>query len=99
MKRAYLLVYNITFGPRDRLKKWADASPLVVTWRFDLPSCMYLISESTAAELCKDIERVLGARGRYLITEIADNRQGRLPAETWQFLRTKSHKASQNQVS
>lgn len=92
MKKAYLLVHNLGVGTRAEVKKWADESALVATWRYDLPCSIYLISESTAAELCQDLERVLGQGGRYLITEVTDNRQGRLPADTWYLLRYKRHK-------
>lgn len=92
MRRAYLLVYSDLLGSRETIKAWADQSPLVKTWRYDLPHCFYLISDATASELDGDLEGFLGKRGRYLITEIDENRQGRLPADTWYLLRNKFHR-------
>lgn len=92
MRRAYLLVYSMTLGTREVVRKWADESNQVITWRYDLPYAIYLISEASASELAADLESVLGPRGRYIIIEASDNRQGRLPAESWHLLRHKRHK-------
>ena len=89
MRRAYLISFGPEDGMRSRIKRWADTSELVVFWRTDLPYCFYLTSESTAAELCQDLERAIGKRGRYLVTEISENREGKLPAETWYLLNHK----------
>ncbi len=93
MKRAYILVYSSDTADRDTIKRWADESPLVPTWRIDLPYSIYLITEASVLELYKDLDHTLGGCGRYIITEISDNRQGRLPLDTWQFLRNKQTQA------
>jgi len=90
--KAYVIVFNSVAGPRDRIKQWADKSPLVHTWRGDLPMALYVLSESSASELAKDLESKLGKTGRYLILEIGENRQGRLPQESWYLFRHKQHK-------
>jgi len=92
MKRAYLLVYNPLQFSRSVIKDWANGSYLISMWRYDLPHCIYLVSEASAAELAADFEAIVGALGRYLITEIADNRQGRLTAESWYLFRHKKRK-------
>jgi hypothetical protein len=92
VRHTYLPIHDIILGTRFRVKMWADKSPLIITWRYDLPFCMYLVSESTAGELCQDLENVFGKRGRYLITEVSENRQGRLPAESWYLMRHKRRK-------
>jgi hypothetical protein len=93
MKKLYLLVYNDSMAPRDVMKAWANLSEHVITWRYDLPHCIYLVSEATAAELSEELQSFLGTDGRYLITEISENRQGWLPADTWYFFRNKKAKA------
>jgi len=89
MRKVYLLVYNYARGSRDTLKEWADKSSLVITWRYDLPNCFYLISEASAHDLDADLQNKLGKRGRYIIAEITDNRQGLLPPKSWQLMRDK----------
>ncbi len=94
MRRVYLLIYTGGLAIRIKIKLWADNSPLVKTWRTDLPNTYYLVSESTAAELAADIERSIRKMGRYLILEASDNRQGRLPTESWYLMRHKRKKPS-----
>ena len=96
MKKAYVLIYSDSLGARDQVKAWADGSLFVDTWRIDLPHTIYLISEATAQELHEDLEEHLGAKGRYLIMEASDNRQGRLTSESWYLLRNKAHKPKVN---
>jgi hypothetical protein len=92
MRRAYTLIYNSTLGTFEEVKKWATDSKQVVTWRYELPNCFWLISENSAVEIHEDIERQFGTRGRYIVTEVTDNRQGRLTTEGWYLLRNKVHK-------
>lgn len=93
MRKAYILVYNDSVGSRDIVKNWADQSSKVLLWRYDLPHCFYLISEATAAELHADLEASLGRRGRFLITEISENRQGLLTPDTWYLIRNKERES------
>lgn len=92
MKRAYLLLYSNAIGDRAKVKQWVDSSPLVITWRYDLPNCFYVISEATAQELSDAFREFTGPTGRFLFIEASDNRQGFLPPETWHLLRYKAHK-------
>jgi len=92
MRKLYLLIYNDFMGDRELLKRWADNSSIVITWRYDLPHCFYLVSEASASELSEDLKSILGAKGKFLITEVSENRQGWLPADTWYFLRNKKTK-------
>ena len=90
MRKVYLLAYSDQAGLRDRIKRWADRSELVVTWRTDLPNTFYLVSEADAEELCDDLTEHMKKPLRFIITEIAENKQGRLPRETWYLLRNRS---------
>jgi len=89
MNRVYLLVYADSLWDRESVKSWADTSPLVETWRYDLPNCFYLVSDATAADLSRDLRERLSSQGRFLITEVAENRQGALPTDSWYFLNRK----------
>lgn len=92
MRKAYVLIYSDQIGSRDAVKAWADKSKLVITWRYDLPHCFYLISTSTATELANDLRSTTGETGRFLITEASENRAGWLPSDTWYLLRHKKNK-------
>jgi hypothetical protein len=92
MTKAYVLIYNDTVGTREEIKEWADKSPHVQTWRYDLPNCFYLISDASAQEVDEDFENYFGKKGRYLILEATANRQGLLPMDTWYLLTHKKHK-------
>lgn len=88
MKKAYLLVYSDSLGSRNAVKECLSAIESVITWRYDMPNCFYIISERTAAEIYIEIKGYLG-NGRFLITEISDNRQGRLTRDSWNFIKFK----------
>lgn len=92
MRKVYLLVYSSMAGARDEIRDWADSSRLVISWRYDLPSSFYLISESTASDLANDLRDYTGRTGRFLITKVSEDRAGWLPPETWYLLRHKKHK-------
>jgi hypothetical protein len=90
VRRAYLLLYSADIGDRAFVKKWVQESPLVLTWRYDLPNCFYVISEASAQDLCDSFRAYTGPKGRFMFMEASDNRQGFLPADTWYLLRNKS---------
>ena len=92
MRRAYILIYSSTTGGRETVRKWANKDPNVLTWRFDMPNSFYLISESTADDLAKSLRAFTGPRGRFLIAELGENRQGWLPPATWYLLKNKANK-------
>jgi hypothetical protein len=93
VKKAYALIYGSTLGTMEDVKKWATASSVVVTWRYELPNCFWLISENSAQEIHDDISKAFPSKSRrYIVTEIDDNRQGMLTPEGWYLLKNKVHK-------
>ncbi len=92
MKKAYIFIYSDATGGRDAVRAWVNDEPTVVHWRYDMPHSYYIISESTAEELYSSFINYNGKKGRFLIVEASDNRQGLLPAETWYLLRNKKKK-------
>jgi len=89
MRKAYLLVYSDSTGGLEAIRTWAGREKAVLHWRYDMPHSMYLISERSAADLAASLTQALGRKGRFIITEIIDNRQGLLPKDTWNLLREK----------
>lgn len=87
MKKLYIFNYSDTAGSREEVKKWLDQEPEINTWRYDLPHCFYLISEASASQLSKSFIDFNGKKGRHLIAEITDNRQGLLTTESWAIMR------------
>lgn len=89
MRKAYLLVYSSRLGSRAEVTEWLNAMPKVINWRFDMPNCYYLISESSATELSVRLREIAGKDGRFLVSEITSNKSGWLPKETWNLIRNK----------
>ena len=54
-----------------------------------MPHAFYIISEKDAAFLSASFTTWNGQKGRFLIVEASDNRQGRLPRGTWYLLHNK----------
>jgi len=92
MRKAYLLVYANSLGTRNEVKDCVDNLPEILTWRYDMPNCFYLISEYDAQDISNAIRSYLGNKGRFLISEVTDNKQGWLPSKTWYLLNNKKHK-------
>ena len=89
MRKSYLFVNSDNLGTREQVKDCVDNLREVIHWRFDMPNCFYLISESSAVRLAYLIRGVLGNH-RFLITEIkSNNKQGWLPQTTWDLINNK----------
>lgn len=94
MRRSYLFVYSDATGGKDAIRAWLNSEPDVIHWRTDMPHSFYLISEADAATLSQSFMAFNGKKGRYLIIEAGDNRQGLLPSDSWYLLRHKQRKSS-----
>jgi len=88
MKKAYILVYSNDLGTREIVKNTIDSMKIIDIWRYDLPNSLYLISESTADEIAREIRERLGDK-RFFITEISTNKQGWLPRKSWNLINNK----------
>lgn len=84
--KCYLLIFNNQFGTRLEAIEIVKKVSIVNSWRCDMPNAIYLKSDSSAQELC-DAIRKIKAQGRFLVSEISDNRQGYLTSETWSFIK------------
>lgn len=92
MRKAYILLYSEATGGRDTIREWCNREPKILHWRYDMPYSFYLISEADAADLAESLGNHLQKKGRFLIVEASENRQGWLPSETWYLLRNKRRK-------
>jgi len=92
MKMAYLFLYNDEVGTREKITQVLDRMSRVITWRYDMPHCYYVISESTAEELHQQFQLINGNLGRYLFIEASANRQGWMLKDTWYLLTNKTHR-------
>jgi hypothetical protein len=87
--RTYVVACNGIVGDSETLIKWADHSKLVVNWRIELTSCIYVCSYGSADDLANDFkadhaEQQKGAF--FLVMQVHDNRQGALPKESWEMM-------------
>jgi hypothetical protein len=89
MRKAYLLVFSEATGGKEKIREWLNGEDLVLHWRTDLPSMFYVISEASAADLSQSLSNYIDRKGRFLFSEVGENRQGLLPKETWYLLRNK----------
>ena len=94
MRKAYLLIFSDATGGKAAVREWLNAEDLVVHWRTDLPNMFYVISEGSANDLSQSLSGHIGRKGRFLIAEVGENRQGLLPKETWYLLRNKRRQPS-----
>ena len=68
--KKYLFLFGVTVA-RETAKAALDASPLVKTWRHDLPHSFYIVSAASAQELFEDISPRIQGKKRFLIIEIS----------------------------
>ena len=86
MKRTYLLIYSDKLGTREEIRAFLDKRSEILNWRYDLPHTFYLVSDLSAEELYEVIQSHNQQRGFFLISEVGQNTQGWLPAESWVLL-------------
>ena len=89
MTRCYIMVSDSDFWGVSQIIKWADKSALVSHWRYDMPGCLYILSQSRAVELSKDFQAVAGRKGPFFFVEVADQIAGVMLPETWSILHEK----------
>ncbi len=94
MRKAFLMVYNDELGSREVVKKELDECPLIITWRYDIPHCFYLISESSAENIATALRDTLG-KGKFIIVNVGSDYYGWNSAETWYLLKNKKHKPTE----
>jgi len=86
MRRAYIFSYGPDFGTRSTVTDLVDDLESVLNWRYELPNTFLFISELTAHDLASEIRRRHGDKGRFLVSEVRENKQGWLFPEAWKLL-------------
>lgn len=86
MNKLYIFNYTSDAGTRESVKEWIAQEKRIYNWRYDMPGCFYLVSEAHSTELSESFSKFSGGRGRHLIAELNENRQGLLPRDTWAFM-------------
>ncbi|HIE9131226.1 hypothetical protein [Klebsiella variicola] len=91
MIKLYIFNYSDTAGTREEIKTWIENEGKISNWRYDLPNCFYLVANATAYELSTSFNEYNGKKGRHLIAEVTDNREGLLTKQSWAFMRRKRY--------
>ena len=91
MKKAYLLVFSDDVGSREAVKKCLEAMPEVLNWRYDMSNAFYIISEHSAQQLYDSFRNYITTNGRFLFTEVGENKQGWLTKQSWHLMRHKEY--------
>lgn len=87
MAKVYLLVYGSGLGDRENVKAVLDRMPEVVSWRYDLPSSFYVVSNLDAKDIATALRANAGDQGRLLLVPIEKGYYGWLPKETWAYIK------------
>jgi len=90
MKKSFLLVYDSVFGTREEVKGFLDI-PEIITWRYDMPNCFYLVSEQSAYKISEILRERCGGKGKFLVCSLDGERQGWLTPKSWHLINNKEH--------
>lgn len=67
---------------REDVTDALDQNGKVVNWFYSIPQTIFIEADMSAKELSMFIENKFG-KHRHIITEVSENRWGRLPKEEW----------------
>ena len=90
MKKSYLFVYSPSLGTREEVKEFVSSCDIITTWRYEIVSSFFLVSEHSAEIICEEIREYFGEKkGTYIVTELTDNTQGMLESRSWSLINDK----------
>jgi len=92
MKKPYLLIFSNVVGSREEIVKVLDQMSTVITWMYDIPNVIYVISEYSAQELYEEFAKLRSTEGRFMFAEITSNLQGMMMEDTWFLFENKYNK-------
>ena len=87
MAWAYLIVFSKTLGSRKEVQDFLEEQSEVSYWYSCLPNCVFFTSSLVAEELADRVRGHFDNDGRYLITEVHEDREGWLPKAAWRLFR------------
>ncbi|MDO3383036.1 hypothetical protein [Gilvimarinus algae] len=94
--KSFILIYNGGAEEREKLIKIIDDMPEIYTWRYDMISCIYLLSNHTAQEIYHSLKNRYPSIGRHIITQFGNDYWGELTGESWHFLEKCEHAPESN---
>jgi hypothetical protein len=89
--KAYILVYSDSLGTRDEVKECLNKMSEVKYWRYDMPYSFYIISNADAKSIATNLRQLRGNKGRFIITELNENKHGWLTKESWFLIANKRY--------
>ena len=93
MKKVFLFVHNEGVEKRQYLADILDRMPEVIAWRYDMISCFYIVSESSAKTLAERIRAETGGTlERMIVTAITTDYWGWATQDTWYLVANKAPK-------
>lgn len=98
MNKNYLIVWNISFAARKTVTNVLSSDPDVVYWYACFSNCVFCTASVDAHLIAKRLEKKIGTRrnDRFLVIEVTNNMQGRLPAKAWHMLNNPDNPKSQS---
>jgi hypothetical protein len=84
--KSYIFVFNGGATEREKLIDVLNVIPEVYTWRYDMGSCFYILSDSTAQKISETILASYPTLGRHVITKLGDEYWGNLTSNSWHML-------------
>ncbi|MBL0592640.1 hypothetical protein [Aeromonas veronii] len=94
--KSFIFIFNGGADEREKLVKILDQLPEVNTWRYDMLSCIYILSDHTAKEIQEAIKQHYPSIGRHMITSLGNEYWGELTGESWHFLEKCEHAPESN---
>ena len=88
MSKVFLLAYGRELGTRPRIKACLNSMPEIISWRSEIPSTFFLLSDTDAKTLAINLQKCLEAeKPRFIITELSSETWGWLARDSWNFLK------------
>jgi hypothetical protein len=88
--KVYLLAYSDALGSREQVKAYLNSMEEVAFWRYDLPHMFYIMSDASSKALAQRLRTISGEKGRFIISEITENRFGWLSPESANLIMSKA---------
>ena len=84
--KSYILVFTGGVTVREVIAKTLNEIPEVYTWRYDMESCFYILSENNAKDISNAIKAKYPSIGLHVITKLGEDYWGNLTKESWHML-------------
>lgn len=82
----YLFSYSASFGTAIEAEGVIQGIPDISSWLRDMSNAIFVHSNLTAQDLSTKI-REQNNKGRFIVIEITENRQGWLSKKAWKFIK------------